>query len=161
MNWVSDMKKIYVLFFRRHNFIEDLVCFFHCGKYSHTAISLTKTEGLYYSFNLKGFQLEKPKNCLSCVTIFITDEQYKSVELYIKEMHRNQKKWHYSLFGVFLAIIRIPHRIKNHLFCSQFIMKLLQETGIICTKKHPSTTLPNDLYKVLTINKLAVNHAFN
>lgn len=146
------MKYIYIQLSRHHNFIEDLTCFFRRGHYSHASIALSEYPEVYYSFNLKGFHIEKADDTAVHYSLLITDEQYGMIASKIQGMCCDQNKWHYSLLGVFLAFLHIPHNFKNRFYCSQFVMKLLKSSGVICSKKTSSTTLPNDLFRILLKN---------
>ena len=50
---------------------------------------------------------------------------------------------------LFLALIYIPLKWKNHFYCSQFVTSLLYEAGVVDATQPAATTLPNDLNAML------------
>ncbi|MDD3367674.1 MAG: hypothetical protein PHP50_02130 [Lachnospiraceae bacterium] len=61
----------------------------------------------------------------------------------------NAEALSYSRIGVVFCLLRIPFKIRNRYFCSQFVAETLQQTESVKLSKKASLYLPNELPKVL------------
>ena len=147
------MAKVIVRMSRRHNLFENLVWFFRPGNFSHAAIALEEDPKTFYTFNLKGFHIEGTKRKTDTTTVYyeliVTDEEYATIKNRIEEVRENRDSYKYAAVGVFLALIYIPLKMKNHYFCSQFVASVLMDAGVVSTTQPAATTLPNDLNALL------------
>ena len=147
------MAKVIVRMSRRHNLFENLVWFFRPGNFSHAAIALEEDPKTFYTFNLKGFHIEGTKRQTDTTTVYyeliVTDEEYTVIKNRIEEVRENRDSYKYAAVGVFLALIYIPLKWKNHFYCSQFVTSLLYEAGVVDATQPAAITLPNDLNAML------------
>lgn len=111
----------------------------------------------FYSFNLKGFCVEKlaerkpeskdPKSI--CYEFEVSEFDYGRIRQKIKVMLSNRQLFHYNRLGLIFCFLHIPLKRTRHYFCSQFVAGLLFLMGGITLTKHPSLYLPNQLVKEL------------
>lgn len=121
--------------------------------YSHASISIDGNEELFYSFNLKGFVIERPKKRKSrkrrsgsvCIRMQVSDSTYDILEAEINRFLMKRETYTYSHLGVLLCLLHIPHKFQNAYFCSQFVVEILARAGAIELKKKESLYLPGHL----------------
>ncbi|NCB92091.1 MAG: hypothetical protein EOM40_05885 [Clostridia bacterium] len=150
-----DSKIVTVLFTRYYDKVSNFVYYITGRGYTHASISLD--EDCFYSFNFKGFRIEHPEKHKEKVRmgksiayrLEVTEEEYEQIHQNIERMKENSAVLSYSSFGVFLCALRIPFKIKNHYFCSQFVAEILQQTKSVQLRKKASLYFPNELCKVL------------
>lgn len=128
------------------------------GGYSHVSIGIDESEDAYYSFNIKGFRKEHPKRHRDqikksiCYKLSVTKKEHKKIVELINEFQKNHSVWKYSLSGVILCRMRIPHKMKRRYFCSQFVTEILQKAEVIKTRQSASLYLPKILEKELSLH---------
>ncbi|MGN0205101.1 MAG: hypothetical protein ACI4BB_11195 [Coprococcus sp.] len=123
------------------------------GGYSHASISIDGEEEIFYSFNMKGFVIEKPKKRMSktrkpgslCIRMQVPEATYALIEDEINKFLVGKEQYTYSRWGVVLCLLHIPHKFKNSYFCSQFVAEILSRAGAVELKKKESLYLPAQL----------------
>ncbi|MDD3219716.1 MAG: hypothetical protein PHC41_09015 [Lachnospiraceae bacterium] len=153
----SDSKIITVLLTRYYDKVSNFIYYITGRGYTHASISLGEGEDCFYSFNFKGFRIEHPGKHREKVKmgesvayrLAVTEEEYERISHYIEKMKENSAVLSYSSFGVFLCMLRIPFKMKNRYFCSQFVAETLQQTKSVQLRKKASLYFPNELPKVL------------
>lgn len=150
------MRKIFVLLTRYHNLFSDFIYWTSGRGYTHASISLEE-DTYFYSFNLKGFCVEKlderkpkikdPKSI--CYEFEVSEFDYEQMKWKIHSMLKNRHLFYYNRLGLIFCFLRIPSHRTQHYFCSQFVAELLSATDDIKLKKHPSLYLPNQFVKEL------------
>lgn len=80
-----------------------------------------------------------------CYKLDVNEEQHAALQGIIEQMEASNIEWKYCMLGVILCLLGIRHKMKNAYFCSQFVAELLQTSGIMKWRKHPSLYLPNQL----------------
>ncbi len=125
--------------------------------YTHASLSLDENDENFYSFNVKGFTIEKPKKRISrkrkagsvCIRLQVSEEAHHILETLMKQFVENKTKYTYSKLGVFLCLIRIAHKFENSYFCSQFVAEMLHISNAVSLSKDASLYLPNELIEEL------------
>jgi hypothetical protein len=148
---------ITVLLTRRYDNISNLIYWISGCGYTHASIALDNKYKLFYSFNFNGFciedfsqkKLSREKNDSLCYHIKVSEATYNKIYLKISDFIEQKMKYKYSKIGLVLCVLGIPHKIKNHYFCSQFVAELLSITNEIKLKKRTSLYLPNQLVEEL------------
>lgn len=123
------------------------------NSYSHASISIDGDEEIFYSFNKKGFVIEKPKKRRPktrrsgsvCIRMQVPEETYSAIREEIEQFLAQKELYTYSRLGVLLCLLHIPHKFKNSYFCSQFVAEILARAGAIELKKKESLYLPGQL----------------
>ncbi len=136
------MKTIYLLLTRYHKPIDDILSI----PFNHVSLSIDDQH--YYTFNRKGFACESKtfasrkisKKLL--ITLEVSDEAYAIIEEELNYFIAHAKQYQYSCFGAVLCYLHIPHKFKNHYFCSQFVLHCLKKSKVV-KKRHASTCLPH------------------
>ena len=121
--------------------------------YSHASISIDEKEEIFYSFNIKGFAIEKPKKRTPkkrrpgsvCIRMQVPETTYAMIENEINRFMEKREQYTYSRWGVVLCLLHIPHKFENQYFCSQFVAEVLSRAGAIELKKKESLYLPGQL----------------
>jgi len=140
MNGVRGyMKTITILLTRYPDLLSGLISVISRSEYSHISISLDENPQIFYSFNFKGFVIEKAgknsfhKHWLSrlYIRVQVKEEIYRNLYKELMTFASMQKTYKYSFAGVVLCILHIPHKFHNRYFCSQFVAELLVKTGVL------------------------------
>ena len=152
---MENKKIITVLLTRYFSTFSNFIYWISGKGYTHASIALNDHDEYYYSFNFKGFRKEyprrKPRQCGKSISykLEISEEAFEKIKSKIEEMEQNREKLSYSRLGVILCLLHVPYKIKNHYFCSQFVMELLEVSGSIFPEKDTSLYLPNQISEVL------------
>ena len=111
------MKTVTILLTRYTDWFSRFICAISKYKYSHASLSLDEEEEIFYSFNYKGFVIEKPKKRRPksrrdgsiCVRMEIPEEQYEIIQQEINEFIKNKEKYSYSsmVLGIVVGIVGI------------------------------------------------------
>ena len=121
--------------------------------YSHASISIDAREEIFYSFNYKGFVIEKPKkrrpqkrrDGSMIIRIQVPEETYVLLKREIIRFINNREKYKYTRFGVLLCLMHIPFKFTDKYFCSQFVAEILEQAGAVKLKKKDMLYLPGNL----------------
>ena len=144
------MKTITVLLTKYSDWFSVFLCKICRNTYSHASISIDGHEELFYSFNYKGFVVEKPKKYAPktrmagsmCIRMQVPESVHKKLEEELERFVNNREQFTYSTLGVILCLLKIPHKFKNSYFCSQFVAEVLTKAGAARLKKNESLYLP-------------------
>jgi len=142
---------ITVLFTRYYSAFENFIYLISGKGYTHASIALDEENEYFYSFNMKGFRKEYPKRHLRRsdssigVKLEVSQESYDKMREMIDELENRKGKLHYSRWGVLFCLLRIPCKLQNQYFCSQFVAEILQLSDSVRLSKQASLYLPNHL----------------
>lgn len=145
------MKTVTILLTKYSDFFGRLLRGINGRGYSHASISIDEKEEIFYSFNFKGFAIEKPKKYIPkkkvpgslYIRIQIPEKAYEIIKNEIYQFVNERENYTYSKLGVVLCVLRIPHKFKKRYFCSQFVAELLKKSGAVQLQKNESLYLPN------------------
>lgn len=149
----NSMKTVTVLLTRYSGFFGSFISGISKHGYSHASLSIDENEEIFYSFNLKGFVVEKPKKRRPenrqdgsvCIRMQVPETVYCQIEKEIDSFLEQKEQYAYSRWGVVLCLLHIPHKFENKYFCSQFVAEILSRAGAIELKKKESLYLPGQL----------------
>lgn len=149
----KSMKKVTILLTRYSDLFGKFICGISRGGFSHASISIDSEEEIFYSFNYRGFVIEKPKKRAPktrrsgsiCIRMQVPENIYNMIQKKINEFLDAKEQYTYSRLGVVLCLLGIPHKFKNHYFCSQFVAEILSQAGAVKLKKKESLYLPSQL----------------
>lgn len=151
------MKRITVLMTRYSDWVSNFVYCITGFGYTHASLALEENEDTFYSFNWKGFAVESlakhRRHGVSksmSLQIEVSDAAYADMKHRIETVKADQGRYHYSRFGVFMAILRIPFQRRYHYFCSQFVAQLLNQSNAMPLRRNANVYLPNQLVPELT-----------
>ena len=138
------MHTVTVLLTRYYDFLGKLICFLSHSEFSHASVSLDGSDE-FFSFNYHGFIIEHPKKKKKislAITFEVTESEFRIIENEIKRFRTNKNDYKYTIAGLLLCMMKIPHKFKNRYICSQFVAELLSYSGVATLKRSPSLYLP-------------------
>lgn len=146
----EPMKPVTILLTRYSDWFGVFLCKICRNTYSHASISIDENEEIFYSFNYKGFVVEKPKKYAPktrmagsmCIRIQVPESIHQKIKTELEQFANHKEEYQYSMLGVVLCLLKIPHKFKNSYFCSQFVAEVLSNTGAVQLKKNESLYLP-------------------
>lgn len=149
----ETMKTVTILLTRYSDLFGRFICGISKYGYSHASISIDDEEEIFYSFNYRGFVIEKPKKRIPksrmagsmCIRMQVPESVFSQIEEEINRFLEKREQYIYSRWGVVLCLLHIPHKFKNRYFCSQFVMEVLARAGAVELKKKESLYLPGQL----------------
>lgn len=141
------MKKIYIILSYSGTIPSKMIKIFTHYNYSHVSIALKSNINIMYSFGRKkvnnpfdgGFIIEtkngsfyKKFNKTKCIImeIDVNYKQYKKLLSLIKQYKKDINIYKYDIVGLVLRIFNIKITRKNYSVCTEFVGKLLKESGI-------------------------------
>jgi hypothetical protein len=147
------MKNVTILLTKFTDVFGKFVSWYSHGGYTHASISIDEDEEIFYSFNYKGFVVEKPNKKTPkkrkpenvIIRMQVPDEVYRMIKEEIDSFLENRANYGYSRLGVVLCFLHIPYKFKNRYFCSQFVAEILEHAGAVRLKKKNTLYLPNQL----------------
>ena len=144
-----------VLFVNYEDFWSKVVYYVLGKGYGHASIGVDGDEGVYWSFNFKGFRRENPRKHEAivskslCYKLSVTKEEYDKVVEMIEEFQSRRFEWKYNLVGLLLSRLNIKRQKKDHYFCSEFVVEMLQRANVAKFNKNAAHYLPNRLEREL------------
>lgn len=149
----KTMKTVTILLTKYSHWFGRFICGISRSPYSHASVSIDGAEEIFYSFNFKGFVIEKPKKYIPkkrlpgsvCIRMQVPEETYMLIEEEINQFLAKKEQYAYSRWGVILCLLHIPHKFHNQYFCSQFVVEILSRAGAIELKKKESLYFPGQL----------------
>ena len=129
--------------------------------YNHASIGISDTDGIFYSYGLKGFRKETPKDhpkfkekevpcCL--YRIEVSEDIYGIAKSILHEHEKDAINFKFTYFGVALCILKIGYKRKERYFCSQFVSEVLDQLKAVPLEKQSSLYLPDDFMKIQELN---------
>ncbi|MBQ9701247.1 MAG: hypothetical protein IJV71_11595 [Lachnospiraceae bacterium] len=123
--------------------------------YSHASICLDEDDETFYSFNAKGFAIEKPKERTPrlrmpgslAIRFQVPEHIHQKMQELIDRFVAAREQYTYSGRGVFLCLLHIPHKFEKRYFCSQFVAEVLERAGAAKLNRRKSLFLPNHFLK--------------
>lgn len=152
-----ERRKIFVLLTQLPDPAARLLRFFTFFPYTHASLGLEEDMNTFYSFNYKGFFVEKitrylkpgrkPFPC-ALYEMEVSQEVYRVVRQMIAGFERRKAAFRYTRLGVILSVLHIPNQRRDRYFCSHFVAEVLQRTKAARLKKHCTLYLPGDFRKL-------------
>lgn len=147
----TNTHTISVLFTRYHSTFSNFVYWISGRGYTHASIALDDKNESYYSFNFRGFckenagKIKKRSTKSVCFYIEVSDESYQKMKEKLEHFQQQKEQYGYCRIGVFLCILHIACKFKNHYFCSQFVAEMLKMVDTLSLNKKAELYFPNDL----------------
>ena len=157
----AGMKSIYILLSRTGTFPSRVIRFLSRMPYAHASIAFDENLDEMYSFARKRvhypfycglidedinkgiFGKKKATKCL-VLRLPVTEDEYERAHKSVESFKADRKKYGYNYLGVFAARVHIAVERKYDYFCSQFVDKVLQMSGINLFDKKPGLVTPED-----------------
>ncbi len=155
------MKNIYILLSRTGTVPSKVIRFLKPMPYAHASIAFDENLTEMYSFARKRvhypfycglidedidkgiFGRKKTTRCL-VLRLPVTEEEYGRVHQTVEHFKADRRKYGYNYLGVFAARVHISIERKYNYFCTQFVDKVLQMSGINLFGKKSGLVTPED-----------------
>lgn len=147
----ANSKSIFILLTRYLDRFSRAFRLLTFTQYTHASINLEGSDE-YYSFNTKGFRMERPfrsknpqKTEAPCALLQLTvsEDIFEAVRSLLEDFKAEGEQYHYSFLGVLLCILGLPPKRKRYYFCSQFVSEILTLSGAAHPHKPHSLYLPD------------------
>lgn len=155
------MKTIYVIISKTGTVPAKLIGCFSKASYSHSSLSLNSDFSKMYSFArrkvnnpfIAGFVSEdfnkgvfKKFNYCECrvFALEVTEEVYDKIIELLQPLIADPLSYKYSMLGLFTCWFNVKWGRKRHFVCSQFIAKILNDSGALITAKDHRIYRPVD-----------------
>lgn len=155
------MKHAYVMISLTGTLLSRLVKLYTKEPYSHASLSLDKELHRMYSFGRviawnpfwAAHMHEIPcenvfkrfnKTEMMLLEFDLTDEQYDKLEEFVETFWAQRDHFHYSFLALFFAMFNFYPRLKNELYCSQYVGLALKYAGVDYWNKSYLAMRPRD-----------------
>ncbi|NLO84510.1 MAG: hypothetical protein GX096_03640 [Clostridiales bacterium] len=163
------MKTIYILLTKTSTMISKMIRAVTHDEYTHVSIALDKELHELYSFARihsctplpaglvqENLQTEvyarNGKSKCALYQMIVTDEQFDFIQTTIRSMMDLKDEYHYSVLGLLLCKLDFVHDRHSHMFCSQFVSKLLEDSGAVTLPKPSSLMHPIDFTRITKLH---------
>ncbi|MGN1345783.1 MAG: hypothetical protein ACI4V1_03300 [Eubacteriales bacterium] len=172
------MKSIYLLLTRSTSVPSRLIGLFTSEPYTHVSIAFDGELNVLYSFARKYAALPLPAglteehiDCgfyekqgdIPCALfrIDVPNKVYHRAKNKVYNMLQRREEYHYSIVGLLLCRFHIPLELPNQFFCSQFVSKILVESGALRLPKPAALMHPSDFCTIDGLHVLYLGGLLN
>ncbi len=159
------MKPIYLLLTRTTSVPSRLISRFTGEPFTHVSLSFDNELTVLYSFARKYARLPLPAGLMeerldrgfygtqgdipcALLRIDVPDRVYHRAHTKVTNMLQCRENYTYSLLGLLFCSLRIPLEFRDRYFCSQFVSKILADSGALALPKPASLMHPSDFYTI-------------
>lgn len=171
----GQTKKVYIVLSQTGTILSRILKLVTRAPYNHSSIALTEDLQTMYSFGrvnpynpfLGGFVQESPaygtfkrfKNTkVMVLETEIPRDTYSEIGQLIQQMMKEQARYHYNYWGLFLAALRIPVKKRNCYYCSEFVKAMVVRMNLPGAEEIPDIVKPMHFltvpHKTVYIGKL-------
>ena len=139
--------------------------------YNHVSISFSLDLKKIYSFGRKkynnplwgGFVVESidgeiyeyfSETTCSIYSLEVDRSAYYRMKKVIREFEKEKDKYVYSFIGLLGVAIKVPVEREYGYFCSQFVARVLERSGLNFFDKPPGLVTPNDFISIKELNHI-------
>lgn len=156
-----EKSNIYLVFSKTGTWLSTSIGLVTSSPYAHVSLSLDTTFNKMYTFgrinpdnpfsggltieNLHSGVYSNPGCKCLIYAVPVSKEQLDLLNKQLLEYYSSDINYKYNFLGLFAALVDKPLKRSTHYFCSQFVSKLLIESGIYKTSKPPELIRPTDL----------------
>ncbi|MBQ8144635.1 MAG: hypothetical protein IJ452_06655 [Butyricicoccus sp.] len=146
-------RKILILLTRYPDVGSRLIEIFTGTYFTHASIGLDEDVNTFYSFNYKGFAVEKVERFArlkgkgypcQLYELPVDEKTYRAMKQVLHGFVEHKNRFRYTRFGVAMCLLRIPYRRNGRFFCSQFVAEVLHRAQVVRLKKASTLYLPCD-----------------
>lgn len=150
---VVAMQEVGLLFTRYSDIFGRIVGLLTGSGFSHVSVSPDLGSGVFYSFNIKGFAVERPlahsprrrlKGSL-LLRLKVDGESHERLMRALGRYLDERESYSYSKLGFVACLAGIRYRRPRARFCSQFVAEVLKEAGVAKETVTPELCLPAQL----------------
>ncbi len=164
------MKSIYILLTRTTSVPSRLIGRFTGEPFTHVSLSFDGGLAVLYSFARRYPRLPLPAGLteerldrgfygtqgdIPCalLRLEVPDRVYYRARTKVNHMLQCREDYAYSVLGLLFCSLRIPLEFRDRYFCSQFVGKILADSGALDLPKPASLLHPSDFY---TLDRLHI-----
>jgi hypothetical protein len=155
---VDNRKRyVYIMLLNYPDRFSRMFRFISRCRFSHASIGVSDTDLTFFSYVLKGFRKELPKNhptykkqevLCRLYRVEVSEEVYLKTKNALEEHARQAGNHKFSYLGFALCVLNIAYSLKGQYICSQFVSEILEKADAVPLKKHRSLYLPDDFMKM-------------
>ena len=155
------MKYIYLLLTRPNSVPSRLIAMFTSDPFTHVSIAFDENITVMYSFTriyryfpvpgglveekiTKGFYSSRGNTPCTLLRLSVSDEIFYKARKKVLDMLARRSEYSYNYLGLFLCKLGIPRVRHNKFFCSEFVGRVLEDSGALELTKPSSLIRPND-----------------
>ncbi len=157
----KNMRTVYLLLTRSETCFSRLIHLVTEDDYTHASIGLDGPTGSFYSFGRKNPRMLFPAGlveeqvgsgffslhphipcCLYAMTV--SESTYRALREKVEAMYAQREQYHYNLLGALACFFHLRLPRQHHYFCSEFVAKMLAESGAAELPQPPELTRPID-----------------
>lgn len=155
------MKSVYILLTRSSSVLSRSINWMTGDAWTHVSLALDIRLERMYSFGRHNPHFPLPAglvceslqkgyfaihNRMPCMLmrLWVEDTVYTELEHSLNQMLGEADRFRYNIFGLMLCRMEIAYTRETHFFCSQFVSKMLLESGALQLPKDISLMRPND-----------------
>ena len=155
----GQTKKVYIVLSQTGTVLSRILKLVTRAPYNHSSIALTDDLQTMYSFGrvnpynpfLGGFVQESPaygtfkrfKNTkVMVLETEISEDVYSELGQLIQQMMKEQARYHYNYWGLFLAALRIPVKKRNCYYCSEVVKAMVVRMKLPGAEEIPDIVKP-------------------
>lgn len=157
------MKSIYILLTRSDTLLSKAIRWVTDDPYTHVSIAFDRSLSPLYSFARKyasaplpaglvtkylhtGFFAKHRDMPCALLELHVDEAVYNNARQNVEQMIQQSVMYQYSVVGLALCRLSIPHERQRHYFCSQFVGEILLHSGAITLPKPASLMRPLDYH---------------
>lgn len=159
---VQEKEPIYIVLTKSNSLMSRQISRFTKDHYTHSSISFDLEMKKMYSFNTTGFVTEDLKQFknkfgnidIGIYCIFLDKEDINKIKWKLDEILATKSIYKYNTIGLFGILLNIPIQIKDTMFCSEFVAKLLSFSKLNIVDKATALTRPEDFKNSQLVYKI-------
>ena len=150
----ENTRTIEVVLSRDRSAFSWFTYFMDGGGLTHASIAFDEDADHYYSFNFRGFKREyktslmkRPRE-IKRYKLMVTEEQYQALKTIIEDMEKDKSRYSYAKADVSLCLFKLPRLSPDNeeaYFCSEFVARVLDQSGCLELPGDYRTYTPNDI----------------
>ena len=165
------MKKVYILLSRTPSVPSKLIRLFSRKKYTHSSIAIEPATDKFCSYGRRrlnnvfigglvredtrgGLFKRFPDSPCELFVLEVSDESYEKIKGLIEFHFENYDKCKYKFSALLFMPLRAKKKLGLKLVCSQFVAKLLYESGACELPRHPALMQPVDFISVANVRSI-------
>lgn len=155
------MKTVYLLLTRSGTLLARVIHALTGDDFTHASLGVDPSLGEFYSFARLHARVPLPAGfvrettgggyfgrhgSMACAlyAMDVPDEAFARIGRRLEEMRAADRAYRYSVMGLLLCRLALPLERKRRMFCSQFVARLLEQSGAMALPKPPSLMRPAD-----------------
>lgn len=149
----AALPRVSLLFTRYSDPVSRFVSLIGKHGFSHVSVSVQSEPTVFYSFNHKGFAIEKPLKHMPkrrlpgnlLVSFEVPEHVHQALQAEIDRFLQHREAYRYSPLGVACCLAHIPVNMEGRRFRSQFVAEVLERAGMVQLGRHTTLCLPEHL----------------